>query len=330
MKRLIRSRKAWAFLAVAAAAVLAIGILAVKSGVLGTRIESLEAVRPRKTVALVLKALDSEHWIQVKKGAEEAARAYGVDLILRAADEERNFKMQYRMVEDLLEEDIDALCIAPSDSEGILPLVRQASSLGIPVYTIDTDASGGAGINAFIGTDNYKAGQMAGERMKTVLGGEGTIMVVTGIMAQQVHKERLEGFSDALAGSGLEIGLVVQANSDPDLAYSHTKLYLERGRTIDGIFATNALMTVGILEALRQTELIEDITVIGFDHQKELIFAIEEGHLDSTVSQDPYRMGYLAVETFIKQSRGEAVPAYIETQSSIITLETLQANESGE
>ncbi len=287
-------------------------------------IRNLRADREKPTVAIVLKALDSEHWEQIKRGAEDSARDYDVNLIVRAPNVEENTSMQFRMVQDLLNEDIDALFIAPCDSDGIVPLIRDAASQDITVMTIDTNANVQAGVASFIGTNNFKAGQLAGERMKEILHGEGSVIVLTGILAQQTHRDRLFGFSDALAGSNLEIGLTIPANSESKLAYKEMIHYIDQGIQIDGIFATNGLMALGAMEALKERGLTDEIPVIAFDYQQDLILAIEEGLLDSTVSQDPYSMGYLVIETYMDYRDGEKIEPYIETQSSIITKSTLE------
>ncbi|NDL67172.1 sugar ABC transporter substrate-binding protein [Anaerotalea alkaliphila] len=291
----------------------------------GKGIESLQEGKGKPTVAVVLKALDSEHWERIKKGAERAAREYGADLVVMAPDKESNVAMQFAMVQDLLKEDIDALCIAPCDSEGILPLVTRAKLQGIPVFTIDTNAYDERNIQAFIGTDNYKAGILAGERMREVLPEDGKVAVMTGLLTQQTHGERLRGFRKAMEGSGLEMALVLGGKSESDTAYRATKEFLREGESVDGIFVTNALMAIGVLEALKEEGMTGQIRVIGFDDQKAMLLAVGEGHMDSTITQDPYAMGYLAVESSMRHLRGEALQKHIETPAGIVSLDNLEA-----
>ena len=48
---------------------------------------------------------------------------------------------------------------------------------------------------------------------------------------------------------------------------------------------------------------------MGFDSSAPLLQAIEEGDLDGTIVQDPYRMGYLGVWVLVRHLKGDDVSA---------------------
>ncbi|SDY15753.1 substrate-binding protein domain-containing protein, partial [Acetomicrobium thermoterrenum DSM 13490] len=73
-------------------------------------------------IGVVLKALDSDFWLSVKRGAEAADKKYdNAEVIILAADREINVQQQVQIVEDLITQGVNALCIAPSGSQELIP-----------------------------------------------------------------------------------------------------------------------------------------------------------------------------------------------------------------
>ena len=113
--------------------------------------------KSKKKIGVVLKALDSEHWLTVKKGAEKAAEDEGIDVAVLAPEKESNVEQQFKIIENLIQKKVDALVIAPCDSTGVNPFIETANKLKIPVFTVDTNAD--ADIVSFAGTDNKMGGK---------------------------------------------------------------------------------------------------------------------------------------------------------------------------
>ena len=86
------------------------------------------------SIAVIPKALDSEFWLDVKSGAEKAAQEFDVDLTVLAPDKESNVEQQFRIIEDMIQKKVDALCIAPCDSAGVVPFIDKANEANIPVF----------------------------------------------------------------------------------------------------------------------------------------------------------------------------------------------------
>lgn len=80
------------------------------------------------------------------------------------------------------------------------------------------------------------------------------------------------------------------------------------------IFATNESTVGGILAATnegadldRRDGIYKDITVVGFDAGKAQKTAVKNGWFLGSITQDPYMIGYLAVELAYKACKGEPV-----------------------
>ena len=83
-------------------------------------------------IALVLKTPNNPFFIDMQRGAEEAARRLGVRLVVQAPEREIDVEKQMQIVENLVQTGVAALCIAPASSQGILPALAKANAARIP------------------------------------------------------------------------------------------------------------------------------------------------------------------------------------------------------
>ncbi|MFI4942058.1 MAG: substrate-binding domain-containing protein, partial [Burkholderiales bacterium] len=79
------------------------------------------SARPR--VAFVLKTLNNPFFIEMQKGAREAAERLGVELVVQAAERELDVDKQMQIIENLIETRVGALCITPSGSREVVPAI---------------------------------------------------------------------------------------------------------------------------------------------------------------------------------------------------------------
>src|SRR5215208_3365663 len=77
-------------------------------------------------VALVLKTLNHPFFVDMRRGAQEAADRLGVDLLVQAADREIDVEKQMQIVENLIQTGIRVLCITPSGSREIVTALAKA------------------------------------------------------------------------------------------------------------------------------------------------------------------------------------------------------------
>ncbi len=135
-------------------------------------------------IAFVMKTANNPFFIEMQKGAEDAAKKLGVSLIVQAADREVDVEKQMQIVENLIQTKVAALCVTPSGSREIVPAIDKANRAGIPVLVIDTRVDAKAlaeskgKVAAFIGSDNYEGGKLPGEFIAKRLRGKGKVAVL--------------------------------------------------------------------------------------------------------------------------------------------------------
>jgi ribose transport system substrate-binding protein len=274
------------------------------------------AANAKPTVALVVKTLNNQFFIDMEAGAKAAADSLGVELIVQAPDREIDVERQMQIVENLIQRNVNVLMLVPNGSKEIVPAVVKANAAKIPVITVDTrvDAAtltaDGGRVATFIGSDNEDGGRMAGAFLIERLGGTAKVAVLEGVPGHETADARLRGFRKALAGAaGMQIVASQPANMERDQAFNVTQNILQAHPDITALFACNDVMALGALEAIQAAGKASAISVVGFDAQDDARKAITEKRMAATIAQNPREMGRMAVITAMKLIKGESVPA---------------------
>lgn len=90
------------------------------------------------TIAVVPKREGLDYFEAAKDGAFEAAKELGVNVLFRGP-ETADADAQIRVIEELIEQDIDLLAVSSNDPKKLLPVLKRASDNNIAVITWDSD-----------------------------------------------------------------------------------------------------------------------------------------------------------------------------------------------
>jgi ribose transport system substrate-binding protein len=280
----------------------------------------------KPTVALVLKTLNHPYFVDMRRGAQEAADRLGVTLQVQAAEREIDVEKQMQIVENLIQTGIQALAITPSGSREIVSALVKARDAKVPIIVVDTrldaKAAADAGVHAetFVGSDNYEGGKLAGEYLVKATGGKAHVGILEGIPGHETGDSRLRGFRDAVKGAaGVTIVASQPANWERDQGFNVFQNMLQAHPDIDSVFACSDLMALGALEAITAAHRTGSIKVVGFDALDDAKKAIAEGTMAGSVAQFPAEMGRAAIESAVKVIRGEKIPDDIKVKLELVT-----------
>jgi ribose transport system substrate-binding protein len=284
--------------------------------------------RPR--VALVLKTLNNPFFIDMQKGAQEAATRLGVDLVVQAAEREVDVDKQMQIIENLIQTGVEALCITPSGSKEVVPAIAKANAARIPVVIVDTRvdakaaAEAGIRLDGFVGSDNHEGGKVAGEYLIQVTGGKAQVGLLEGIPGHETGDSRLKGFHEAVKNApGVKVVASQTANWERDQGFTVFQNMLQAHPEIDALFACSDMMALGAIEAIAAAGKTGKVRVIGFDAVDDARQAIAAGTMLGSVAQFPSEMGRLAVEDALKRIRGEKPEAEQKVRIELVTKATL-------
>jgi ribose transport system substrate-binding protein len=113
----------------------------------------------------------------------------------------------------------------------------------------------------------------------------------------------------------------VPANWDRAQGLAATEDIITQHPDLAGLFGSNDEMALGAVEALRAADLLEQVTVVGYDANPDAREAVLAGDMEATIAQNPINMGYFGVESLIKLINGETLDPTIDTGVELITAE---------
>lgn len=282
-------------------------------------------------LALVMKNRYNPYYIAMESGATAAAKNLGVELDVLATEKDADLQKQIQLCEDLLAKDYDALLVCPISSEAIVPFIKKCNDENMPFINVDTQAKQdlmdemGAEYVCFVGSDEYKAGQVVAEAIIKDVGTEGNIAMLEGTPGAETADSRKSGFEDVIKEkSNLKIVASQTANWQRDKGYNVFQNMLQAHPDIKALFAANDLMALGAIEAIENAGMTGEIVVYSVDFIDDAKKALKDGTLKGSVYQAPDGMGRIAVEKAVAYLNGEEVKKDYRTEAQMMYKEDVQ------
>ncbi|HLJ12554.1 MAG TPA: substrate-binding domain-containing protein [Planctomycetaceae bacterium] len=283
-------------------------------------------------IAVIPKGTTHEFWKSVHAGAANAARELGnVEIIWKGSLLENDRDGQISVVQDFVTQKVDGICLAPLDSQALVPYVKEAREEGIPTVIFDSALDDESDIVSYVATDNYKGGVLAARRLGEVLGGKGGVILLRYNTGSESTVQREEGFLDTLKKEFPNVTILSSneySGTTPETSLDKSQqLFIRFRDEVDGVFAVCEPNSTGMLKALEQEGLAGKVKFIGFDPSPQLIQAMREKKLHGIVLQDPVKMGYLGVMTLVEHLQGKRVEKRISTGEYVATPENMDEPE---
>lgn len=284
------------------------------------------------TIAVIPKGTTHEFWKSVHAGAEKAAKELGdVEVLWKGAQLEVDLPGQISVVQDFVTRGVDGICLAPTDSQALVPYVAESVENKIPVVIFDSALADDSKSVAYVATDNYRGGRIAAQRMAEALGGKGDVILLRYKVGSESTEQRETGFLDELKENHPEVNVLVSteyAGTKPDEAFAKASQLLQKYHDeVDGIFAVCEPNADGVLGALKEADLAGKVKFVAFDPSEPLVAGLKEGTVHGIVLQDPVTMGYEAVRTMHAHLTGKAVEKRVQTGEHVATPENMETPE---
>lgn len=267
-------------------------------------------------VTLLLSTLNNPFFVDVRDGAQAAAKDAGV--ALEISDAQNDAATQANQAANALSAGAKVVIINAVDSKAAGPAVTPLVNAKIPVIAVDR-AVEGAQVNSFVASDNVAGGAQAAEALAKALGEKGDVIILQGIPGTSASNDRGKGFGEKIASfSGIKVAAKQTANFDRAQALDVTTNLLQANAGVVGIFAENDEMALGAIQALG-ARAGKEVKVFGFDGTEDGLKAIKAGTLAGTIAQQPKELGKKAVEFAAKLAKGETVEAVAPVPVTTIT-----------
>ncbi len=286
---------------------------------------------------VLLKTLSNPFWGAMEQGIKEGAAEVGAEYFLQAVESDQAAEPQLNTCNTMLERKPAVMITAAINSTILLPCLKRATDMGIPVVDLDAnldhDIARKAGVKiAFtIGSDNTAAGAQGADWLAGKLGkdAKGPVLVIEGLSGNITGQKRAKGFAEELkkAAPGLEVVASLPGDWDRQKAANITNDILQRNPDLKAIFCANDTMALGAVEAVYAAGKGGQIVIIGVDGNVDAVKAIKAGRLDASVAQLPYLVGKQAVEKAKEVLAGKAQDEYTYVPTLVLTKQLLDENK---
>ncbi|WP_312500374.1 ABC transporter substrate-binding protein [Bacillus luti] len=267
----------------------------------------------KRYVAIISKGFQHQFWQAVKKGAEQAADEYKVNITFVGPETEAQVDKQVEMLRNTLDKKPDAIGFAALDSKAALPLLEQAKNKKIPIVAFDSGVEGDIPV-ATAATDNKAAAALAAKKMAGLVGEKGEVAVVAHDQTSKTGVERRDGFVNTIKSKYPNIKIVdIQYGSGDQLKSTDAaKAIMQAHPNVKGIFGTNEGSAIGVVNAVKELNK-KSVVVVGFDSGKLQIDAIKSGVMAGAITQNPIGIGYETVKAAVENLDGKKVSKTIDT-----------------
>lgn len=273
------------------------------------------------------KGLSHSFWVTVKNGAEAAGKDFHADVIWKGPAVETDIAGQIAILEDYINKKVDAIVLAACDTKALIPVVEKAHRKGIKIITIDSGLDSDVPLS-LIATDNVAAARKAAHVLGKLIHQKGKVACIPFVPGAATSIMREEGFKQGLKDFP-EIKLVAVQYSQSDVATAMNVMenILTAHPDLDGVFTANEAGTIGAVQALVSRNKTGRVKVVGFDAAPNEIEALQAGHVQALIVQNPYKMGYKGVEMAVLALQGKKIPKRIDTGVYVVTMDNLNTPE---
>lgn len=250
----------------------------------------LAAQKKKYKIGVILFSENNPFFDEVMDGVQEKAEEledYGFTTITRRVEFDADAQLE--AIEELLEEGIHGLLLAPYNHMRIQKKIDELTRRQIPVVTVNTDIEGSSRI-AYVGSDYFQGGRIAAGLFALMTSGSVKLGIVTGSPNVLCHTERIRGLRHVLEESYPRIHVVdiVENHDDEIISYNVTRGLLQKHPDLDALFFC-AAGVYGGCRALRESGLHPK--VISFDEVPTTVEMLSGGIIRATISQQPHRQG---------------------------------------
>ncbi len=194
------------------------------------------------------------------------------------------------IIDSCIAADYDAICFN-GISEALKPVCDKGADAGILMYAFNTEPGEGAKRLAWFGQDNSRAGELCGEMVKELIGGEGQVGIITGEFAVLGHEQRRKGARSVLDEcEGIEVIGEWENHDKAEDAYNLTTDMIVANPDLKAIYVA-AGGPSGAAKAIKDAGKVGDIVLVCHDVLDETAPYIQEGIISACIDQDPFNQG---------------------------------------
>lgn len=262
-------------------------------------------------IVVVPKDASNPWFVRMEVGVNEYAQAHPENTIYQRGTPEIDATLQAQLVQDLIAQGVDAICVVPVDPESLEPVLQQAREAGIVVIAhegaslenVDYD------IEAF---NNDAYGAFIMENLATAMGGEGIYTTMVAHVTNASHNEWADGGVKYATENYPDMVLLeeeprVESEDNGDVAYNVAKELFKKYPDLKGIMGTSSFDAPGIARAIEELGLTGKVFTAGTGMPADNAELLKSGAVQYLTLWDPALAGQAMIALAEKLLAGEEI-----------------------
>lgn len=306
----MKSRLAATALVTLSASALALGACTMDGGSTTTTPGGKAAGDGNYTIAVVPKDATNPWFVRMETGVNKYASDTGMN-VFQKGPAETDATMQAQVIQDLIAQGVDAICVVPVDPGAIEPVLKQAMDAGIVVVTHEGASQQNTmyDIEAF---NNTEYGAFIMDNLAEAMGEEGVYTTMVGHVTNASHNEWADG---AVAHQKekypkmtlLEAEPRVESQDNGETAYQTAKEVLKKYPEVKGILGTSSFDAPGTARAIDELGLKGKVFTAGTGMPAANAQILKDGSVSTLTLWDPANAGYAMASLATKILNGEKI-----------------------
>lgn len=233
-------------------------------------------------------------------------------------DGQNKVEVQASLMDTLISQGASAIFLQPIDSVALAPSIAKAKRAGIPVITLNIDATEAHA--AHVEMNHYYGAMDIAKAMGDAMGGKGKVAILNAPPGIIIRDQRTNGFVEGMKQHhpGIEIVADQVADWDRKKAQDVLNTILAANPDLGGAYGVNDSMALGAVDVAKEKGLLGRFVVFGNDGETAALESIEAGELTGTQYTDVYQQGRLAAAAATVLATGGVAAGAFAQQSRLL------------
>jgi ABC-type sugar transport system substrate-binding protein len=297
------------------ATVAGVAVIALAAAAAGCSSSSSGGSSGPKTMELIVGTKSDDFYVTMECGAEAEAKKLGVKLSV-TGPATFSIPEQKPLIDTAAVTRPDALIVAPTDSAALDPDLLRVQRTGTKIIFVDTSSSDQSIGLSRISSDNAAGGKLAADTLGGLLGGKGTVAVISVAKGVSTTDARIAGFEAEMQAKFPGIKLLPEQNDDADSVGTATSFIegdITANPSLNGAFAANVITAEGAASGIAHAGKTGKVKLATFDADATQMTMMRAGTIQLAIAQEPALEGADGVEQALNAIEGKPVTKNIAT-----------------
>jgi len=246
-----------------------------------------------KKIAIIVSTLNNPWFVFLAERAQAKAKELGYES--KVFDSQNNTAQETDHFENAMASGYDAILFNPTDADGSIVNVKNATAAGVPVFCMDREVNSNDAATSQILSDSYSGCVSIARYFVETLHKKGKYVELLGMVGDNNTWNRSKGFHSVVDYyPGLKMVAQQSADFDRNKAMEVLESILQAQPDIDAVFCGNDAMAMGAYQALVAAGKADKVKVFGFDGAEDVVESIQDGKILATGMQFPEVMAQTA------------------------------------